>query len=162
APARGLHRRGLLRPQPSRGDGGLASRRRGLMRASALALPLMAALAGAAVAQGVDIALDAPATEAVAPKTLAQMRADLTAIGRAAAALRAELAATGPAGYGAAGGPDAIARMDAMEAGIAHLTGEVEQLRRRVEAAVAEATNRAGDIEFRLCEIDPGCDLGAL
>ncbi|MRX49155.1 tol-pal system protein [Paracoccus sp. S-4012] len=132
------------------------------MRALALALPLLAAMTGAAPAQGLDIALDAPPAGAVAPETLAQIRADLAAMSQAVTALRAEMVAAGPQGYEIAGGPGAIERMDAMEAEIARLTGEVERLGQRVETALAEATNRAGDIEFRLCEIDPGCDLGAL
>lgn len=100
--------------------------------------------------------------EAVAPETLAAMRADLAALGAALQALRAELVAAGPSGFEAAGGTAAIARMDAMEAEISRLNAAVETLRKRVEETIAEAANRAGDIEFRLCELDPNCDLGAL
>lgn len=100
--------------------------------------------------------------EAVVPETLASMRADLAALGAALQTLRAELVAAGPAGFEAAGGTAAIARMDAMEAEISRLNAAVETLRKQVEETIAEAANRAGDIEFRLCELDPNCDLGAL
>lgn len=98
----------------------------------------------------------------VEPRSLAAMRADLAVLGRSLQSLRAELVASGPSGFTAAGGTAAIGRMDAMEADIARLTGQVEEMRRRVEASIAEASSRAEDIEFRLCEVDPACDLGAL
>lgn len=103
-----------------------------------------------------------PAAPAADPRSLAVMRLDLAVLGRALQSLRAELVASGPSGFTAAGGTAAIGRMDQMEADIARLTGQVEEMRNRVEASIAEASNRAGDIEFRLCELDPGCDLGAL
>ncbi|AXC49133.1 hypothetical protein DRW48_05060 [Paracoccus suum] len=96
------------------------------------------------------------------PASLAAMRADLAALGKALQSLRAELRASGPAGFAIAGGTGAIDRMDRMEVEIARLTGEVEAMRNRVEAAITEGSTRAGDIEFRLCEMEPGCDLGAL
>lgn len=117
--------------------------------------------AGEAGAPATGAAPEVP-PEAVAPETLAAMRADLAALGAALQALRAELVAAGPSGFEAAGGTAAIARMDAMEAEISRLNAAVETLRKRVEETIAEAANRAGDIEFRLCELDPNCDLGAL
>lgn len=105
---------------------------------------------------------DQPQAAPVDPASLAAMRADLASLGKALQSLRAELRASGPTGFAIAGGTGAIDRMDRMESEIARLTGEVEGMRNRVEAAIAEGSKRAGDIEFRLCEMDPACDLGAL
>lgn len=111
------------------------------------------------------------ATEVLPPKTaapeidgetLADIQASLRAVASDLQALRAELLASGAAGFEAAGGDTAIDRMNAMEAQIARLTDQTEQLTNRVKRVVAGGSNRLGDIEFRLCELDPNCDLGAL
>ncbi|MDO5642807.1 MAG: tol-pal system protein [Paracoccus sp. (in: a-proteobacteria)] len=94
--------------------------------------------------------------------SLADMQAALRAISADLQALRAELLASGAAGFAAAGGDGAIDRMNAMEAQIAHLTDRTELLANQIRRIVADGTNRIGDIEFRLCEMDPHCDLGAL
>ena len=98
----------------------------------------------------------------VPEKTLADMRADLSALGEALQALRSELLASGPAGYQSLGGTDAIQRMDAIEAEITRLTGAVEEARNRITNTLETASSRAEDLEFRLCDIDPSCDLGQL
>lgn len=76
--------------------------------------------------------------------------------------LRGQLQAEGPAGYQAAGGDSAIDRMNAMEAQLSQLTGQTEQLQNRIDRVVKDGTTRIGDIEFRLCEMEEGCDLGSL
>src|SRR5690606_791661 len=45
---------------------------------------------------------------------------------------------------------------------LAQLTSKTEALEIRINQVVADGTNRIGDLEFRLCEIEPGCDFGAL
>ncbi|WBU64082.1 tetratricopeptide repeat protein [Paracoccus aerodenitrificans] len=95
-------------------------------------------------------------------QTLADMQADLRAVSADLQALRAELLASGAEGFAAAGGDTAIDRMNAMEARLAELTEQTEQLSNRISRIVADGTNRIGDIEFRLCELDQNCDLGAL
>lgn len=131
------------------------------MRGVVLAALLMAA--GPVVAQdAVQGSGDAAATTAAQPRTLADLRADLTSLGAELKSLRAELNASGAAGFQAAGGDSAIDRMNAMEREIARLTGETERLRNRIDKVVRDGTNRIGDIEFRLCEMEDGCDLGAL
>ena len=132
-----------------------------MARAGRLTVPaLLALLLAAPVA-----AQQAPAAasvEAAAPRTLADLRADLRALGAELKSLRAELNASGAAGFKAAGGDSAIDRMNALEREMARLTGETEQLRNRIDRIVRDGTNRIGDIEFRLCEMEEGCDLGAL
>ena len=91
-------------------------------------------------------------------ETLAQMRAELQALAGQLQALRSELVAGGEAAIAAAGGPGALDRMNAMEAELSRLTAATEQLQIRVEKVVADGTNRVGDLEFRICELEEGCD----
>jgi len=95
-------------------------------------------------------------------QTLADIRAELTRLSADLQSLRAEMVASGPAGFAAAGGDSAIDRMNAMEARLAQLTGQTEQLQNRIDRIVKDGTTRIGDIEFRLCEMEEGCDLGSL
>ncbi|MDM7255704.1 MAG: tetratricopeptide repeat protein [Paracoccus sp. (in: a-proteobacteria)] len=105
------------------------------------------------------MALPAAAQDA---KTLADLRAELSQLSADLQGLRRELVASGPAGFAAAGGDSAIDRMNAMEARLTQLTGQTEELQNRINRVVRDGTNRIGDIEFRLCEMEEGCDLGAL
>ncbi|MEF9603602.1 tetratricopeptide repeat protein, partial [Paracoccus sp. PXZ] len=95
-------------------------------------------------------------------QTLADIRAELNQLSADLQSLRAQLVASGPAGFAAAGGDSAIDRMNAMEARLAQLTGQTEQLQNRIDRIVRDGTTRIGDIEFRLCEMEEGCDLGSL
>jgi len=63
-------------------------------------------------------------------------------------------------GLGALGGP-AVLRLDQMEQQLRAVTGQVEQLRFRIDQIVADGTRRIGDLEFRLVELEGG-DLSAL
>lgn len=91
-------------------------------------------------------------------ETLAQMRAELEVLAGQLQALRAELVSGGQPAIAAAGGPGALDRMNTMEAEIARLTASTEQLEIRVGKVVADGTNRIGDLEFRICELEEGCD----
>ncbi|WP_211289203.1 tol-pal system protein YbgF [Albidovulum inexpectatum] len=90
--------------------------------------------------------------------TLADLRAQLSALAAELQSLRSELIAGGQSAIQAAGGASALDRMNAMEGQLARLTAEVEQLNNRVARIVADATNRIGDLEFRICELEDGCD----
>lgn len=94
--------------------------------------------------------------------TLADLRAQLTVLRDELQSLRAELVASGAAGFQAAGGDAAIDRMNAMESRLSGLTDRIEQLQNRINRVVEDGTRRIGDLEFRLCEMDETCDLGAL
>ncbi len=94
--------------------------------------------------------------------TLADLRTELGQLTQDLQSLRSELVASGPAGFAMAGGDSAIDRMNAMEARLAQLTGQTEQLQNRIDRIVKDGTTRIGDIEFRLCEMEPNCDLGSL
>lgn len=106
------------------------------------------------------LAFAAPAS--AAEPTLADLRADLAALTSGLQSLRGELLASGAAGFAAAGGDSAIDRMNAMEAGLRQLTARIETAEDRVTAAAAAMERRADDLEFRLCEMDETCELGAL
>lgn len=95
-------------------------------------------------------------------QTLADIRNELAQLSAQLQDLRGQLQAEGPAGYQAAGGDSAIDRMNAMEAQLSQLTGQTEQLQNRIDRVVKDGTTRIGDIEFRLCEMEEGCDLGSL
>ncbi|MCV2447660.1 tetratricopeptide repeat protein [Paracoccus sp. DMF] len=95
-------------------------------------------------------------------QTLADIRAELNQLSADLQDLRGQLVASGQAGFAAAGGDSAIDRMNAMEARLAQLTGQTEQLQNRIDRVVRDGTTRIGDIEFRLCEMEEGCDLGSL
>lgn len=90
--------------------------------------------------------------------TLAEMRAELEALAAQLQSLKAELVSGGQAAIQAAGGTSALDRMNAMEAELARLTSATEQVQIRVEKVVADGTNRVGDLEFRICELEEGCD----
>jgi tol-pal system protein YbgF len=94
-------------------------------------------------------------------QTLADIRAELSALSAEVAALRNELVTTGAASTGAAGG-DALQRMDTIEAQLAQLTAKSEEIELRLNRVVTDGTNRIGDLEFRLCEQTEGCDLADL
>ena len=95
-------------------------------------------------------------------QSLADIRAELNRLTADLQSLRAETVASGAAGFAAAGGDSAIDRMNAMEARLAQLTGQTEQLQNRIDRVVKDGTTRIGDIEFRLCEMEEGCELGSL
>ncbi|WP_265502807.1 tetratricopeptide repeat protein [Paracoccus beibuensis] len=120
------------------------------LTASAL-LALMLAVPGAASAQAAPV-----------PATLADLRTELGDLRSQLHDLRAELVASGAEGFRAAGGASAIDRMNAMEGRLKALTNQAEQLQNRINRMSFEGERRLADLEFRLCEMDPTCDLSAL
>lgn len=124
-----------------------------MMRLFAFVLIVGAALA-APVAQ--------PAFAQDKAQTLADIRAEIEQLGASLQALRSELNAGGAQAMQAAGGASAIDRMDALEAELTRLTSQTEALSNKVNSVVADGTNRIGDLEFRLCELEKGCDTSKL
>ena len=94
-------------------------------------------------------------------QTLADIRTELAALAAEFNALKAELVSSGAATNGSAGG-DALTRMDTIEAELARLTARTEAVELKLNRVVADGTNRIGDMEYRLCEVTEGCDLGSL
>lgn len=132
---------------------------RRMIRTTVLAVLLSVPVSGVALAQS------APSTAsgtASGSGTLADLRTQLKTLAADLQSLRNELQASGQVGYLVAGGDAAIDRMNAMETQIAALTGQAEQLQNRINRVVADGTNRLGDMEFRLCEMDESCNLATL
>lgn len=115
-----------------------------------------------ALAFAAGLALTALPGLAQDAQTLADIRTELNQLSSDLQSLRAQLVASGSAGFAAAGGDSAIDRMNAMEARLAQLTGQTERLQNQIDRVVRDGTTRIGDIEFRLCEMEEGCDLGSL
>ena len=94
-------------------------------------------------------------------QTLADIRAELSALAGQFNSLKAELVQSGGAGSGAAGG-SALERMDSIEAELSRLTARAEDIEFRLNRVASDGTNRLGDLEFRLCEVTEGCDIATI
>lgn len=94
-------------------------------------------------------------------QTLADIRQELSVLYVELQRLRNELNTTG-APQGVAQGGGTLARVDAIEAELRRLTSLTEALQIRVDRVVIDGTNRVGDLEFRLCELEAECDLADL
>lgn len=93
--------------------------------------------------------------------TLADIRQELSELLGEVQSLRQELSGTGTSGLDLSG-TSGLERIDAMEAELRRLTGEAERMEYRIERVVTDGTNRVGDLEFRLCDLEPDCDIGSL
>jgi len=94
-------------------------------------------------------------------ETLADIRQDMAVLYTEIQRLKRELSTTGGA-QTPGGGGTALQRLDAIEAQVQRLTARSEELEFRVDRVVRDGTNRIGDLEFRLCELEANCDLSAL
>ena len=107
------------------------------------------------------LALALPAFAQDKAQTLADVKAELAQLAAQLVTLKQEVVASGAVSTGAAGA-DPLGRMDAIEAALRSLTARTEEVEQKVNAVVADGTNRIGDIEFRVCELTEGCDPGSL
>lgn len=87
-------------------------------------------------------------------ETLADIRAELTQLGAELSSLRSELVTTGAVAR--PGGAGMLERMEVLEAELMRLTGRTEDLELRVNRVVSDGTNRLGDLEFRVTELEGG------
>ncbi|MEM7089640.1 MAG: tol-pal system protein YbgF [Pseudomonadota bacterium] len=109
---------------------------------------LAAVVATAGVAQAQD------------QQTLADIRQELTVLHVEIQRLKREFSTTGSPAPNLSGS-SVLERVDAIEAELQRLTRQTEQLNQRVQNIVTDGTNRIGDLEFRLVELEGG-DLSAL
>lgn len=93
-------------------------------------------------------------------QTLADIRQELTVLYVEMQRLKRELSTTG-APTVSTGGTTVLDRLSAMESELQRLTSKTEELEFRVNRIVEDGTNRVGDLEFRLVELEGG-DIGAL
>ena len=94
-------------------------------------------------------------------QTLADVRQELTVLHVDIQRLKRELSTTGGVGSNAAAGGSVLERVGAIERELQRLTAQTEQLEYRVNRIVSDGTNRIGDLEFRLVELEGG-DISAL
>jgi tol-pal system protein YbgF len=94
-------------------------------------------------------------------QTLADIRQELSVLFVEIQRLRGELNTTGGV-QGLGGGGTVLSRVDAIEAELRRLTSLTEDLQIRIDRVVSDGTNRIGDLEFRLCELETDCNIGSL
>ena len=93
-------------------------------------------------------------------QTLADIRQELTVLHIEIQRLKRELSTTGAPGTNLAGS-SVLDRVAAIENALQGLTGKTEGLEHRINRIVTDGTNRIGDLEFRLVELEGG-DIAAL
>lgn len=93
--------------------------------------------------------------------TLADIRQQLAILYVEIDSLRGELSASGTLSTGFAGNTP-LDRLNAIEAELQRLTSKTEELEFRINRITVDGTNRIGDLEFRVCELEPGCDVSLL
>ncbi|MBE0453793.1 tetratricopeptide repeat protein [Roseovarius autotrophicus] len=94
-------------------------------------------------------------------ETLADIRQELAVLFVEMQKLKRELSTTSSVGQ-LAGGGSLLDRVNAIEAEVQRLTSKTEELEFRIDRVVTDGTNRVGDLEFRLCELEPACDIANL
>ena len=93
-------------------------------------------------------------------QTLADIKQDMSVLYTQLQRLRQELNTTGLSDMQISG--SALDRINTIEAELQRVTGKAEELEFRIEQVVNDGTNRLGDLDFRLCELEPNCDIGSL
>jgi tol-pal system protein YbgF len=104
---------------------------------------------------GLCLILAAPAVAQDRDQTLADIRQDLTVLYVEIQTLKRELSTTG-APQAAALPQGVLDRVNAIESELTRLTAQTEELQLRVDRIVKDGTNRIGDLEFRLVELEGG------
>lgn len=117
-----------------------------MLRIGALVVALGVGLPGLALAQD---------------STLADLRQQLSSLYIDIQNLKSELTASGGLTQGTVGNTP-LERLDSIEARLQALTSKTEELEFRINRITVDGTNRIGDLEFRICELEEGCDIGAL
>lgn len=107
------------------------------------------------------LALAAPSISFAQGETLADIRQQLSVLYVEIQKLRGELSTTGELTTGVAGNTP-LDRLNAIEEQLQRLTSKSEELEFRINRITVDGTNRIGDLEFRLCELEEGCDIGQL
>ncbi|WP_298972175.1 tol-pal system protein YbgF [uncultured Roseobacter sp.] len=93
-------------------------------------------------------------------QTLADIRQEMTVLYVEIQKLRRELSTTGAPSVDQTGG-SVLDRMNVIESEMQRLTSKTEELEFRINRIVEDGTNRIGDLEFRLVELEGG-DIAAL
>ncbi|MHA3977730.1 tol-pal system protein YbgF [Halovulum sp. GXIMD14794] len=112
---------------------------------------ILMAVSGVWLMAAVAVAQPAPDQQ-----TLAGIRADLQILKGQIESLRRELQVADPVATGVVNAAPLIERTDLLDEEVRRLTSQVEALRFRIDQVVADGTNRIGDLEFRLTELEGG------
>ncbi len=94
-------------------------------------------------------------------QTLADIRQELSVLHVEVQRLKRELSTTGAPSL-AGGGSTPLERVDAIERELQRLTAKTEEIEFKVNRIATRGGNRIGDLEFRLCELEAGCDIADL
>ncbi|MCU0910761.1 MAG: tol-pal system protein YbgF [Rhodobacteraceae bacterium] len=113
------------------------------------------------LALALGLLLAGPAAAQSREETLADIRQQLTVLWVEVQNLKRELSTTGAPQTGLEGST-LLDRVNSAESALSQLTAKTEELQNRVDTLVRDGTNRIGDLEFRLCELEEGCDISAL
>lgn len=89
-------------------------------------------------------------------ETLADIRQELSFLYMEIQRLKTELSTTGNTSVPSGGQATSLERLDALEGELRRLTGKTEKLEFRIDRIVRDGTNRIGDLEFRLVELEGG------
>lgn len=100
-------------------------------------------------------ALTAPAHAQDKSETLADIRQELSVLYVEVQKLKRELSTTGAAGDLNTSG-SVIDRVGSIESELQRLTARTEEMQLRIDKVVSDGTNRIGDLEFRLVELEGG------
>jgi len=100
-------------------------------------------------------AFTAPAHAQGKTETLADIRQELSVLYVEVQKLRRELSTTGASGQLNVSG-SVLDRVGAIEGELQRLTARTEEMQQRIDRVVSDGTNRVGDLEFRLVELEGG------
>lgn len=93
-------------------------------------------------------------------QSLADIRQELAVLSVELRTLKQELNTTGAVDSSVSG--SVTERLQTLESALARLTDRSETLEFRIDRIVTDGTNRIGDLEFRLCELTPDCDISTV
>ncbi len=102
-----------------------------------------------------------PAQAQTRDETLADIRQELSVLYVEVQRLKRELSTTGGVSTQSVG-TTVIDRVGAIEHQLQRLTAKTEELEFRIDRVVRDGSNQIGDLEFRLCELETGCDIATL
>lgn len=97
-----------------------------------------------------------PASAQAQDETLADIRQELSFLHVEIQRLKRELSTTGQSNITLSAGQGISQRLDSLEGELRRVTGKVEELEFRIDRVVTDGTNRIGDLEFRLVELEGG------
>ena len=103
----------------------------------------------------------APTYGVAQDETLVDIRQQLSVLYADIERLKAELSTSGTLSQGMTGNTP-LDRLNSIERQLQRLTSKTEELEYRVNRITTDGTNRIGDLEFRLCELEQSCDITQL